>query len=172
MEDAEKYEAAWSAVREAAGVVIPGGFGVRGVEGKIAAAKYCRESRTPFLGICLGMQVRLRPRRTACELPNTALTAVRSMFPGRRARLEHGVAVCTQAATVRHVANACIATLAQTCTRMCVKALRCTCNIGSAARAGSCECCIVHVICSQHMRAHTRCDLAIAHCTSASHTCV
>ena len=60
MEDAEKYEAAWAAVREAAGVVIPGGFGVRGVEGKIAAAKYCRESRTPFLGICLGMQVRLR----------------------------------------------------------------------------------------------------------------
>lgn len=57
VEDADKYDAAWAAVREAAGVVIPGGFGLRGVEGKIAAAKYCRESKTPFLGICLGMQV-------------------------------------------------------------------------------------------------------------------
>ncbi len=38
-------------------VVVPGGFGRRGVEGKIAAVQYCRESGTPFLGICLGFQV-------------------------------------------------------------------------------------------------------------------
>lgn len=38
------------------GIVIPGGFGTRGVEGKIAAARYARESGTPFLGICIGMQ--------------------------------------------------------------------------------------------------------------------
>ena len=39
------------------GIVIPGGFGVRGVEGKIAAAAYARENRIPCLGLCLGMQV-------------------------------------------------------------------------------------------------------------------
>lgn len=38
-------------------VVVPGGFGHRGVEGKIATAKYCRENNLPFLGICLGMQI-------------------------------------------------------------------------------------------------------------------
>ena len=38
-------------------VLVPGGFGVRGVEGKIAAARYARENAVPFLGICLGMQV-------------------------------------------------------------------------------------------------------------------
>lgn len=40
-------------------ILIPGGFGNRGVEGKIAAAKYAREQKIPFLGICLGMQTAL-----------------------------------------------------------------------------------------------------------------
>jgi CTP synthase len=40
-------------------ILVPGGFGKRGVEGKIAAARYARESKTPYLGICLGMQVAL-----------------------------------------------------------------------------------------------------------------
>ena len=38
---------------------MPGGFGGRGVEGKILAAKYARENKVPYLGICLGMQVAL-----------------------------------------------------------------------------------------------------------------
>jgi CTP synthase len=38
-------------------ILVPGGFGERGVEGKIAAARYARENRIPYLGICLGMQV-------------------------------------------------------------------------------------------------------------------
>ncbi|PCI10130.1 CTP synthetase [bacterium] len=38
-------------------VIVPGGFGSRGVEGKISAVKYCRETGTPYLGICLGFQV-------------------------------------------------------------------------------------------------------------------
>ena len=41
------------------GVVIPGGFGPRGIEGKIAAARYARVRRLPFFGLCLGMQVAL-----------------------------------------------------------------------------------------------------------------
>lgn len=38
-------------------VVVPGGFGVRGINGKVEVAKYCRENNIPFLGICLGMQI-------------------------------------------------------------------------------------------------------------------
>lgn len=39
------------------GVIVPGGFGKRGVEGMILTAQYCRENKLPYLGICLGMQV-------------------------------------------------------------------------------------------------------------------
>jgi CTP synthase len=53
----EKYDEAWETLKNAAGMVVPGGFGVRGVEGKVAAAKYARESKKPYLGICLGFQV-------------------------------------------------------------------------------------------------------------------
>ena len=39
------------------GILVPGGFGTRGIDGKIAAAKYARENNIPYMGICLGMQV-------------------------------------------------------------------------------------------------------------------
>jgi len=39
------------------GVIVPGGFGIRGVEGKIIATKYAREEKIPFLGVCLGFQI-------------------------------------------------------------------------------------------------------------------
>jgi len=39
------------------GVLVPGGFGERGIEGKILAAKYAREQKVPYLGLCLGMQI-------------------------------------------------------------------------------------------------------------------
>ena len=54
---AEGGEEAWEKVKNADGVVVPGGFGVRGVEGMIACAKFCREQKKPYLGVCLGMQV-------------------------------------------------------------------------------------------------------------------
>jgi CTP synthase len=38
------------------GVIVPGGFGKRGVDGKMEACKWCRETKKPFLGICLGLQ--------------------------------------------------------------------------------------------------------------------
>ena len=44
-------------VGDAAGIIVPGGFGQRGTEGKIAAIKYARENDVPMLGICLGMQL-------------------------------------------------------------------------------------------------------------------
>jgi CTP synthase len=45
------------ALESSHGIIIPGGFGSRGIEGKILAARYARESKTPYLGLCLGMQV-------------------------------------------------------------------------------------------------------------------
>lgn len=42
---------------DADGILVPGGFGTRGVEGKILAAKYARENKIPYLGICLGLQI-------------------------------------------------------------------------------------------------------------------
>ena len=39
------------------GILVPGGFGTRGTEGKIEAIRYAREEKIPFLGICLGMQM-------------------------------------------------------------------------------------------------------------------
>lgn len=56
-ENPDAYKAAWKLLKGADGVLVPGGFGDRGVEGKILAAKYARENRIPFLGICLGMQI-------------------------------------------------------------------------------------------------------------------
>jgi CTP synthase len=46
-----------SQLKDVAGVLIPGGFGERGVEGKIRAAQFAREHKVPYLGLCLGMQV-------------------------------------------------------------------------------------------------------------------
>jgi CTP synthase len=48
---------AQAALEACDGILVPGGFGVRGVEGKIRAAGFARENRVPYLGICLGMQV-------------------------------------------------------------------------------------------------------------------
>ncbi|XP_027345720.1 CTP synthase-like [Abrus precatorius] len=56
-ESPDAYKAAWKLLKGADGVLVPGGFGDRGVQGKIIAAKYARENRIPFLGICLGMQI-------------------------------------------------------------------------------------------------------------------
>ncbi|MGB0204156.1 MAG: CTP synthase [Neptuniibacter sp.] len=44
-------------LEDASAILVPGGFGERGVEGKIAAVRYARENKVPYLGICLGMQV-------------------------------------------------------------------------------------------------------------------
>jgi len=54
--DEAAYEKAWASLKAVDGILVPGGFGTRGVEGKIAAAQYARTSGTPFFGICLGFQ--------------------------------------------------------------------------------------------------------------------
>ena len=58
--DTEEYEKNSRALKELKnfdGVIVPGGFGSRGIEGKIKVIKYCRENKIPFLGLCLGMQL-------------------------------------------------------------------------------------------------------------------
>jgi len=47
----------WAKLRSVDGVVVPGGFGKRGIEGKIQVAKYCRENNVPYFGLCLGAQI-------------------------------------------------------------------------------------------------------------------
>ncbi len=57
--DAEKIngENVYEKLKDYDGIIVPGGFGTRGIEGKIETIKYARENKIPFLGICLGMQM-------------------------------------------------------------------------------------------------------------------
>ena len=59
--DAERIESGdkneWKKLHKVDGVVVPGGFGSRGIEGKILVAQYCREEKIPYLGLCLGSQL-------------------------------------------------------------------------------------------------------------------
>ena len=56
-EDPEKYTEAWDILKAADGILVPGGFGIRGIEGKIKAAEYARVNKVPYLGVCLGLQI-------------------------------------------------------------------------------------------------------------------
>jgi CTP synthase len=47
----------WDLIQQSDGVLVPGGFGSRGIEGKIQAIRYARENKVPYLGLCLGMQL-------------------------------------------------------------------------------------------------------------------
>lgn len=53
----QQYYEAWQTLTTSQGVIVPGGFGMRGIEGKIRACQWSRENKKPFLGICLGLQV-------------------------------------------------------------------------------------------------------------------
>ena len=58
-ENIEKNNGDVSMLKDMDAILVPGGFGSRGVEGKIAAVRYARENNVPYLGICLGMQIAL-----------------------------------------------------------------------------------------------------------------
>ncbi|KAM3716213.1 CTP synthase [Dirofilaria immitis] len=69
------YDCAWETIKQCHGIVVPGGFGGRGIEGKIAACKYARENNIPFLGICLGMQCAvIEFARNVCGIKNANST--------------------------------------------------------------------------------------------------
>lgn len=71
---AEKYEQKPLSLKELKkfdGIIVPGGFGSRGVEGKIKAIEYCRKNKIPFLGLCLGMQLAvIEYARNVCSIKN------------------------------------------------------------------------------------------------------
>ncbi|CAF3453578.1 unnamed protein product [Fusarium graminearum] len=54
--DPRKFHEAWAHVVRAQGIIVPGGFGTRGIQGMVDVAKWARERKLPYLGICLGMQ--------------------------------------------------------------------------------------------------------------------
>ncbi|MDD5292672.1 MAG: CTP synthase, partial [Candidatus Omnitrophica bacterium] len=73
-EDIEK-EGVEKFLKDSKGILIPGGFGNRGIEGKIKAAQYARENNIPYFGICLGMQIAvIEFARNTCGLSNANST--------------------------------------------------------------------------------------------------
>ncbi|MBI5420282.1 MAG: CTP synthase [Deltaproteobacteria bacterium] len=99
--DSEEVErqGAEALLKGADGILVPGGFGSRGVEGKIAAVKYARENRIPYFGICLGMQVAVVEfARNVCglasassrELDAGSECAVIDLMPDQRGVVEKG----------------------------------------------------------------------------------
>nr|XP_040045276.1 CTP synthase 1 [Gasterosteus aculeatus aculeatus] len=66
-EEPVKYHEAWQKLCSADGILVPGGFGVRGTEGKIHAINWARKQKKPFLGVCLGMQL------AVCEFARNTL---------------------------------------------------------------------------------------------------
>jgi CTP synthase len=72
-ENPAEFHKAWHAVCTANGILVPGGFGHRGTEGMIQAAKWARTNKTPYLGICLGMQIAvIEFARHVCGIPNAS----------------------------------------------------------------------------------------------------
>ena len=69
-------------LKDVGGIIVPGGFGVRGTEGKIACIKYARSSNLPFLGICLGFQMAVVEfARSVCSLENANSTEINAKTP-------------------------------------------------------------------------------------------
>jgi CTP synthase len=74
----------WDELEQVVGVVVPGGFGERGIEGKIDAARWARENRVPYLGLCLGLQVmivELARHALGSEEPNSTEFDPRTKYP-------------------------------------------------------------------------------------------
>ncbi len=99
--DSEEIErqGAEALLKGADGILVPGGFGSRGVEGKIAAVKYARENGVPYFGICLGMQVAVvefarnvagLAAATSRELDANSECAVIDLMPDQRGVVEKG----------------------------------------------------------------------------------
>nr|XP_009393080.1 PREDICTED: CTP synthase-like [Musa acuminata subsp. malaccensis] len=75
IETPEVHKRSWDLLKAADGVLVPGGFGDRGVKGKILASKYARENQVPYLGICLGMQIAIIEfARSVLNLPHANST--------------------------------------------------------------------------------------------------
>ena len=92
-------ETATELLRGIDGMIIPGGFGDRGIEGKISACRYAREKNIPYLGICLGMQIAvIEFARNVCglerahsgEFDETSPHRVIDLMPGQAGMMGSG----------------------------------------------------------------------------------
>ena len=73
----EKNPAEIKELKKYDGIIIPGGFGNRGVKGKLEAIKFCRENKIPFLGLCLGMQLAvIEFARNVCKIKDACSTEI------------------------------------------------------------------------------------------------
>ena len=69
----EKSRASLKSLKKYDGVIVPGGFGKRGMEGKIRAVEYCRKNKIPYFGLCLGMQLAvIEFARNVCKMKNAS----------------------------------------------------------------------------------------------------
>ncbi len=102
--DSEKIEQEGAAafLRDVDGVLVPGGFGARGIEGMIQAVRYARENKLPLFGICLGMQMAVVEfARHVCgmaganssEFDEQTVYAVIDLLPGQRHVMEKGASM-------------------------------------------------------------------------------
>lgn len=74
----KRYHEAWQSLCSAQGILVPGGFGSRGLEGKMLAATWARTKKVPYLGICLGLQTAvIEFARNVLKLPDAHTTEVR-----------------------------------------------------------------------------------------------
>jgi CTP synthase len=82
MESEELQTAGTSVLNDVDAILVPGGFGERGIEGKIAAVKFAREKKVPYLGICLGLQVAvIEYARNVCGLAGAHSTELNRQTP-------------------------------------------------------------------------------------------
>jgi CTP synthase len=76
-EDYEKNPAKLTELKKFDGIIVPGGFGSRGIEGKIKAAEYCRKNKIPYFGLCLGLQMAvIEFARNVCGMKEANTTEV------------------------------------------------------------------------------------------------
>jgi len=89
----------WDLVQKADGILVPGGFGDRGIEGKIQAITYARKNKIPFLGLCLGMQLMVvefsrnvlnHPQANSTEFFKDTPYPVIDLLPGQRKIVDKG----------------------------------------------------------------------------------
>ncbi len=107
-EDIEKHGAD-KFLKGVSGILVPGGFGNRGIEGKIAAAQYARENKIPYLGLCLGMQIAvIEFARDVCGLKDANSTEFAPNTPHPViCLLEEQKQIATKGGTMRLGAQPC-----------------------------------------------------------------
>jgi CTP synthase len=101
-EEIERNKADAQIFKGLGGILVPGGFGARGVEGKLAAIRYARENHVPFFGICLGMQLSViefarnvlgLSDATSREFDPNAKNAVIDLLPGQSLVVDKGASM-------------------------------------------------------------------------------